>query len=185
MLIQSPSPVGKDVAIQSLQSKIHAALLTTWGLSSSDYACYDRCYANKKDGSYIAEVYVSAGEYKEVYYDDTYAAVSFFGVSERETFNSTMSVPVHLIFMVDLARVKPSNVNRADEEVKVDVLNIIGAHSHGFVFQGIESRVDNCLKEYPGTRRGMSKMDMHPLLMFRVNLLLNYDKNICSNFNLL
>lgn len=178
MLIQSPSPVGKDVLIQKLQTKLHSKLLTQWDLDTGEYACYDRCYPNKTDAGYTAEVYVSNGEYKEVYYDDTYAAVSFFGVGDKETYDSLFKVPVHLIFMVDLKRVKPDNTNRADEEVKIDVENIIGWSGYSFTLQGVETRVENVLREYPGSRK--SKMDMHPYFMFRVNLMLVYDKSICS-----
>jgi hypothetical protein len=177
MLIQSSSPVGKDVSIQRLQSRLHGLLLTAWGIDTSEYASYDRCYANKKSNGYVAEVYVGNNEYREVYWDDNYSAMSFFGVSERETFNMIYEVPIHLIFFVDLSKIKPSNTNRADEEARKDVLDIIGKGMFNFTFQSIETRVENVLREYRSTLadKRLVKIDMHPIHSFRINLSLKYD----------
>jgi hypothetical protein len=175
MLIQSPSPVGKDVPIQRLQTKIHTALLTAWGIDTSEYACYDRCYANRSKGGYVAEVYNGNNNYQPVGWDDSYSAVSFFGISDKETFNMILSVPVHLVFFVDLSKIKPDNTNRADEEARRDVLEIIGGGMFGFVFESVEVRVENVLREYKSTLLDAVKIDMHPIHSFRINLSLKYD----------
>jgi hypothetical protein len=181
MLNQSPSPVGKDISIQRLQSKLHTSLLTKWGLNSTEYLSYDRCYPNKKDKGYVAEVYTGANQYKEVYWDDAYSVVSFFGVSERENFNMVLEVPVHIVFFVDLSKIKPTRTNRADEEARKDVLDIIGGGLFGFSFQSVEVRIENVLKEYKSTLvdKRLVKVDMHPIHAFRINLLLKYDMSNC------
>lgn len=177
MLIQSPSPVGKDVSIQRLQTRIHTALLTKWGIESDQYLCYDRCYANKTASGYVAEVYNGSNQYKEVYWDNKYSVVSFFGISDKEVFNMMLEVPVHLVFFVDLSRIKPSNTNRADEEARKDVLSIFGKGLFNFSFQSLEIRIENVLREYKSTLvdKRLSTVDMHPIHSFRINFLLKYD----------
>jgi hypothetical protein len=178
MLIQSPSPVGKDVAIQRFQTRLHTSLLAAWTAIDTDkYACYDRCYPNKKVNGYVAEVYNGNNEYQPVYWDDNYSVISFFGISDKEVFNMMMEIPVHLVFFVDLSKVKPDNTNRADEEVRRDVLSIIGKGLLGFTFQSLEIRIENVLKEYKSTLVDdrLKTVDMHPVHCFRINLLLKYD----------
>lgn len=188
MLNVVSSPVGVDVPIRKFQEKIHPLIMAKWGLDplvsaeNALYQSYGRAYKNRKDSGYVAEVFTSGTEYKDVYWDDTLNAISFFGIGQQITHAIKETVDVHLVFFVDLAKVKPAITNkRADEEVRLDLLNIIQTNNFGFRLTGMELGIENVLKEYPGTRRDerLKYVDMHPVHCFRLNFSLTYDKNIC------
>jgi hypothetical protein len=184
MLITRTNPVGIDVAIQNLQTHLHKQLVKVWNLEEDDplYECYGRAYRNKKDSGYIAEVYAGGNEYKEVYWNDRLKAISWFGTSGRLTFDKVNKVDVHLVFFVNLAKLKPDVAHRADEEVRNDVQKIFGNTLHGFSFEGMEMWLENVLREYPGSRRDnrLIAVDMQPVHCFRVNLSLLYKPSICN-----
>jgi hypothetical protein len=184
MLITKINPVGIDVAIQNLQTHLHKQLVIKWGLTGPDdpaYKSYGRVYRNKKDGQYIAEAYIGNKEYKEVYWDDTLTAISFFGTGSKTTFDLNNKVEVHLVFFVNLAKLKPSVAHRADEEVRNEIQQLFGNTLHGFSFESIELWLDNVLREYPGSRRDqrLIAVDMQPVHCFRINLSLMYKPSIC------
>lgn len=182
MLITKTNPVGIDVAIQKLQTFLHNKLtgVVLWN-NATTYKCYGRCYRNKKDTGYIAENYEGGIEYKEVYWDDSLSAVSFFGVSGQIKHDIKEQVSVHLVFFVNLKKLKPAINHRADEEVHKDILQLIGNTLFDFEYTGMEFSIENVLREYPGSRRDdwLKFVDMHPVHCFRLNFDLVYDKNIC------
>lgn len=177
MLITKTAPVGLDIAIQAVQTKLHTALLLKWGIDTADYRCYGRCYRNKQDNGYIAENYEGEGQYKEVYWDDTLKAISFFGSSANTQMDINSKVDVHLIFFVNLAKLKPAILHRADEEVRQDVVSVIGKNSFGLELQSIETWLENVLREYPGSRRDnrLNAVDMQPQHCFRINFTMYYN----------
>lgn len=186
MLVTKTNPDGIDYPLQQLQTVLHDTLITTWGIDTATYKCYGRCYRNRIDGGYIAENYEGSNEYREVYWDDTLKALSFFGTSGRTLFNGKEFTDVHLIFFVNLAALKPSVTHRADEEVRKDVIDVLKVSTYGFTYTGFEMYIENVLKEYPGSRRDNRLMyvDMHPTHCFRANLKLIYDinSNNCTPF---
>lgn len=180
------NPVGVDILIQRLQKHLHDRLLVTWGLQSADYVSYARCYRNRRADGYAAEWYEGDGEYKDVYYDDTKAAVSFFGIGNRTKATLGEEVSIHLVFFVNLAKLKPLIAHRADEEVRKDVRDLIGSGLYGCEIDSVEMWLENCLKEYPSTlssisttKNGSVIMDTHPAHCFRINLIGRFSKNIC------
>lgn len=187
MLIVIDDPKGIDVPIRKLQEKLHSYLMNAWILDPEDdiqnalYQSYGRCYRNKKDTGYIAEVYVGSNEYKEVYWNDNLNAISFFGISSVINHNVGEIADVHMAFFVNISKLKPALTNRADEEVRMDVLNMLGKGWFGFNLVSIELGIENVLKEYPGSIRdkGLARVDMHPIHCFRINLKLNYNRNNC------
>jgi hypothetical protein len=181
MLITKDNPVGIDNAIQKLQTIIHTALVSRWGVSA-DYECYGRCYRNKKDDGYVAEIFTSGKDYKDAYWNDTLTALSFFGVSDKvDNDTGSAKAQVHLVFFVDLSKIKPAIAHRADEEVRQDVINAIGPFLNGFTYLGYETGIDNVLREYPGSRRseGLKAVDMQPVHCFRIRLSLIFQNNNC------
>lgn len=178
MLIRRDNPKGIHIAVQKLQSVLHTALLSAWGISEDAYHCHELCNRNPSlDGGYTAEVYNSTtGNYDEVYWDDALSAVSFFGMGPKITRRLQDEVPVHLVFFVDLKKLKPSIAHRADEEVRLDVLRAVGKDLHGFRYDGLELYLENVLREYPGTRasEGLKYIDMTPTHIFRLNYTLTF-----------
>lgn len=189
MLITKVNPVGIDAVIQKLQKHLHDRLIQLWDLTGNEdkYVSYGRCYRNRKADGYIAEVYVGGNEYRDAYFDDKLFASSFFGTGSKESHNTGETVDIHLVFFVNLKKLKPLIAHRADEEVRKDVQNLIGKNLFGCEYVSTELWLENCLREYPGTLRnlqlnrgdGSEKFDMHPQHCFRINLQCRYSKNIC------
>lgn len=184
MLITKTSPVGIDWHIQKLQTLIHNRLISAdyWNIDSADYRCYGRCYRNKTDDGYVAQNYESGNDYREVYWDDSLKAISFFGTGNTVQIDMNAQADVHLVFFADVVKLAPTILHRADEEIKQDVLDIIGKNAHGFSVQSVETSLENVLKEYPGSRRDnrLKYVDMHPVHCFRINMRLIYNPNkIC------
>jgi len=168
-----------DFYIQQLQNKLHASLLTKWGIDTALYECYDRCYRNKVEDGYIAEFFEGGKNYREVYWDDKLAAVSFFGQSGDITRDVKNIVSIHLVFFVNLTKVKPDLLHRGDEEVRADVQDITGRFSSSFTHESTELWLENVLSDYPGSRRDerLKSVDMHPVHCFKMNFTLRYDPN--------
>ena len=185
MNVTKTNPVGIDIPLQKLQTLLHGKLITAWDLSGTpmDYQCYGRCYRNKTDNGYVAEYFTGIeNKYQEVYFDSQYKAISFFGIGQEMTEDKGfLKGDVHLVFFVDLAKLKPAIDHRADEEVRKDVIAAIGGNNYGFNFTGIELSLENVLQEYPGSRRDdrLKYIDMHPIHCFRINFDFLIDKNNC------
>lgn len=185
MLVTKTNPVGIDWRIQKLQTYLHGRLATKWSIDvndseqSSTFMSYGRCYRNKKNEGFVAEVFTGNNEYKEVYWDDSLKAISFFGLGSKETAKIMDTVEVNLIFFVNLQKLKPSITHRADEEVRQDVKSLLGVSNYGFKYKSIEVFIDNVLKEYPGSYRNerLKSVDMHPVHCFRINFDLVYNAN--------
>ena len=174
MLYAKTSPIGIDFRIQKLQAFLHSELLTAWGLETAKYESYGRCYRNKKDAGYVAEVYTGSDQYKEVYWQDGLSAISFFGVSDKIMSKLGETANVHLVFFVDISKLKPTITHRADEEVRADVMSRV--EMFGFSLVSVDLWIENVLKEYAGSYRDerLKAVDMHPIHCFRLNLKINY-----------
>lgn len=177
-------PNGIDINIQKLQTFLYNQLLTKWGLNDATLAMYGRAYRNQTDDGFLPEVYEEKGtdnksiDYKEVLFNDHVAASSFFGVGETQKYLAgSTTVPVYMIFMVDLKKIKPNLTWRADEEARLDVQNIVAMQRYGFKLVGFETGIDTVFKEYSGARKryGIKYRDQQPTHCFRVNFTLLYD----------
>lgn len=185
MLIQKTDPKGIDLVLQSFQTDLHARLLAKWGIESDQYMCYPRADRNKTADGYIAE-WFDGNDHKECYWDDALSIVSFFGRSVRSTYDVQTESDVHLVFFLDLQKIKPLITHRADEEVRVDILNVLEDQSYGFLIDSIESGIENVLREYPGSRRDkrLDIVDMQPRYSLRINFKLRFDHNVSNTITL-
>lgn len=185
MLLIKTNPAGVDFYIQQLQTKLHAAMIRETDVDDSKYKCYGRCYRNKREEGYIAENYEGNGEYKEVYWDDTLTAISFFGLSGTIKTGVNHEADVHLVMFANLIKLglqdRQGNTiaHRADEELRALITSVIGNHSNGFNYISTELWIENVLREYQGSRREkrLVAVDMHPVHCFRVNLKLIFNPN--------
>jgi hypothetical protein len=179
MLITKTNPAGIDVVIQQIQTDLYVYLLAKWGIADADYKCSGRCYRNKQDGNYFAQVYIGGNDYEDATWNDMLKAVSFFGISEIETHKAGEKTDVHLVFFVNIAKLKPAIQHRADEEVRKDVQNFF--FQYPGLYKSTELWLENVLKEYRGSSasEGLKVVDMHPIHCFRINLEILYNKNIC------
>lgn len=190
MLITKTNPTGIDLKIQQFQTDLHDRLMELWGLDKNDagenklFECYGRSYRNRKDTGYVAEIF-NGTEYKDVYWNDSLNAISFFGISDKTDIIANNQTDVHLVVFVDLKKLalKDSSntliTHRADNEVRNQVQNIIGRSMYGFSLNSIETGIANVLKEYPGSYRDtrLKNVDMHPVHCFRLNFSIEFDIN--------
>lgn len=186
MLYTKMAPVGVDIPIQKLQVYLHEKLNEKWGLQGTDYQAHGRCYRNQKDAGYVAEVYTGNNEYEEVYLDDRIAAKSFFGLSGDIDYRIANKADVHLIYFVNIARLKPTLAHRGDEEVRKDVQILVDSGYLGFDLTGIRLGIDSVFQEYRGTIQAAAEnlnsikfRDMHPFHCFRFDFTLNYNVKQC------
>lgn len=175
------NPVGLDWYIQNAQTQLYNGLIDLWGLQEVQYSSYGRCYRNKVNDSYVAQIY-NGVEYNEVYWDDNLTAISFFGIGEKTEINSGNKVPVHLVMFINLSKIKAAILHRPDEEARQDVGSVIGQNCFGLHYVSQELWLENVLREYPGSRRDerLKSVDQHPIHCFRFNYNLFYNPNkIC------
>lgn len=176
-------PVGIDINIDRLQRVLYPQLKTAWSITGDTaYDCYARAYRNQTADGYIPEVYKGTDEYKEVLFDDTLSALSFFGVGEQVRYQtgSAATAQVYLIFMVNLSKIK-NGATRNDEEARTDVIRLVTPAPAGFTLTGIDTGIDTVFKEFSGFRKeqGMKYRDMSPFHCFRINFSLLYDPIQC------
>lgn len=181
MLVTKTGPVGIDYGLQELQTELHTRLLTKWSITTDEYKAYGRCYRKPTDKGYVAVNYDSGTEYAMMI-DDSLKAISFFGQSPTTRLDQKESTEVHLVFFVNLAKLKPSIAHRADEEVRKDVISLFAPALYGFAYQGFEITIESTLREYRGSWNKI--LDMHPWHCFRINLKVLYDinSNNCTPF---
>lgn len=175
------NPVGVDEVIQSMQKRLFSNLSDAWP-AGIKYNAYGRCYRNKKDNGYIAEFYEGSNEYREVYWDDTLSALSFFGVDPITEIDTDPVANVHLVFFVNIADLKPGlQIERQDEEVRLDVYRIIERNIRGLVVNAQKTGIENVLREYPGSFRDdrLKVVDMHPVHAFRYDFQVRYHPFRC------
>ena len=104
MNVTKSNPAGINWYVQKLQTKLHDTLINTshWNLSdTSQYKAYGLCYRNKTDDGYVAENYEADGEYRDVYWDDSLTAVSFFGLTNNI---KNGEADIHLVFFANLQK---------------------------------------------------------------------------------
>jgi hypothetical protein len=187
MMPLKASPVGIDIPVQRFQKFLYPSLQAKWNINNdTDYDCHGRAYKNQTTDGYIPEIFQGTDpkkiEYKEVFFDDTKKALSFFllgDVTKHDTGNST--APVSLFFMVNVPGLKPSISYRADEEIRNDVERLCQIERFGFVMTEMIVGFDSVFKEFSGWRKiqGVKFRDMHPLHCFRLNFQVLYDINEC------
>lgn len=182
MLIQKPNPTGIDAPINQLQELLYDRLLKVWnkGRNSQDliqWNSYARCYRNRAEDGYVAELYDGGNQYKEVYWDDSLDVVSFFGQSVDIASDMQLRNQIHLVFFANITRLKNTDDYRLDEEVRNDVLKVVGDGWYGMEVENVELSLDRCLREYPGSRREdrLKYVDMQPIHCFRINFKAAYD----------
>ena len=133
----------------------------------------------------MAEAYVGLNEYKEVYLDDKYPAISFFGLSGDIDFKVINTADVHLIYWVNIPSLKQL-IHRGDEEVRKDVQALVKDKLYGFSLTGVRMGIDRVFQEYRGTimaaqanLNGANFRDMHPFHCFRFDFRVQYDIKHC------
>jgi len=172
MLYTKETPRGIDVPIQKFQEYLYANITDIWNIDAEkDYDCFGRVYRNQKGAGYVPEVYIGNNNYRDAYFDDNKAAISFLGVEDVQKFKVKMTANVFLIFCVNLKTLYPDVNHRADEEAHRDAINLSGRTLGEFM--GLVTGIDSVFKGYD--IKQIKYRDMHPMHCFRLNYLVNYN----------
>lgn len=182
MNLIKPSVTGIDIPIQKLQTVLYNKILPLWNVNDASFTMYGRAYRNQISDGYVPEIYVGKNEYSDAYFNDQLSASAFFGLGEVEKIDkSNPTADVFLIFMVNLAKIKPGDT-RNDEEARVDIEKICLNKDFGFYLGSMVTGIDQVFKEYTGyrTTKGIKFRDMHPWHCFRLNFKLTYNIYDCK-----
>lgn len=114
------NPVGLDAIIHDTQVEVYK-LATEWGIELTGYP---RCYILEKDGKKTIESYLQDNDYSNslIFAEEN----KFFFVVPNDIEKASTNyytTTIELYFMLNLKECKPSITHRADEEVRVDVIN--------------------------------------------------------------
>lgn len=183
MLITKTNPEALDQELDKLQKRLYATLVPAWGIveGGKQYDAYPRCYRNYKDSVFIPEAKTTGADYQELFFDDTKAAITFFGCDVRNVNSSGRRIAqVHLIGMCDLSVVKPNIAHRADEEVMEDVMSVLRRVDVTITRQ--LTGIDNVFKEYTGWKKetGIAYKNMQPFFCFRFDMEVPYEDRYCK-----
>lgn len=168
-LNQKINPVGIDIPIQDLQTKLHDDLIATWGITTAQYYCYGRVYINPLKEGLSFETYEGSGEYIDVLPGDSIPARSFF-VWEESAYDEKYTAEIGIIFFVNVSVLKSSIAHRADEEVRKDVHDILRKEPFGFKISRLVTGINNVFPEY----RKLKYDDMQPYHVFKFITELKY-----------
>lgn len=177
-----PSPIGIDIPIQRFQEFLYPALLELWEITDAAYDCHGRAYRNQSDDGYYPEVFDGETDYKEVFFDDSLKALSFFHLGDVTKYDvGNATAPIALIYMVNVKELKSTYAYRADEEIRNDVEKFCQIDNYGFRMTDMIIGIDQVFKEYSGWRKdnGVKYRDMHPTHCFRLNFQVLFDINEC------
>jgi hypothetical protein len=184
MIALKQNPKGIDTRIQNIQKALYAKLCALWSMPEVEYNCYGRAYRNQdEEGRYIPEVYTGQQnkEYDDPLLNDAIYCTSFFGRANRddEITGDLSKAHCHLIFCLNVQKIKPSVAHRGDEEIHVDALRTLQQMAGQLDIVSLEQWADTVFKEYTGykARKGMEDADMHPYHYFRINFTTTFKNN--------
>jgi hypothetical protein len=169
------NPKGLDVTIQNIQNLLYSNLLTLWNV---DLDGYGRCYPVFNGQKKEIQFYSGSDEYRNVVVAETN---KFFFTAENDiekVGNTYYKTKIELYFIVNVKEIKPNALHRADEEVRVDVLNVLNTNTFAFVKNTVID-IDKVFNkfEYDYTD------DLQPYHCFKIELnTVEYDinKTICN-----
>ena len=170
---------GIDVEIQDLQTVLYDTLIEDW---SNNVEAYGRAYRNiDSDNKQTLENYIGNGDYQQVYHNDKDICTIFFIVGEDKKTDDgvVFTTEVKCVFMCDLKKVYPNDLERSDEKAQRKVTQIINESYQGdFEITKIETGIKNVFR---GFNQDMIKFeDIHPYHCFSVNIDLSYYLNNCN-----
>lgn len=183
MIVLKNNPVGVDIPINSYQQWLFDELKVLWNLNgTSDFNFYPRVYKNNSENGYVPEVFISSLNstvYNPVLFDETQnTVVSFFYEDNSVKYEAGSSrVKVSLIVLTNIQKLK-QNIDRADEEVKLDLMQLCHSGRFGFEMTGVETGLKNVAKDFDGWLKSKDEktfLDRHPKYCFKINFDLLYD----------
>ena len=188
MLSVKTSPVGVDIPVQGLQIFLYNQLKAKWNITDTEFESYGRSYRNKTDKGYIPEVFQSSSQpgntvYKPVEFDETVNKALFFfdAYDDVKYSKGTSSVKVDIIFLVNVALLKPLLAHRGDEEIRNDVERLMAQKRFSFTMTGYATGFKNVFNRFDGlmSKEQVTFKDLHPIHVFKITADLIYNINDC------
>lgn len=169
--------IGIDFEIQDLQTVLYDSLISLW---VDNIDGYGRAYKNTKNDKVLYEYYLGKDEYLSIYHDDQKAATMFFADNEIHTTEDGIVylAEVKCIFMVDLGRIFPNDVERSDSKAHKHVTQIIHENYQGeFTIKSIDKGLDAVFRGVD--TESIKFSDINPYHVFSVVIDLSYYLNNC------
>jgi hypothetical protein len=168
-IVQKTSPVDVDLIIDYHQSYLFNNLSVSGLTNSTDWESMPRVYKNPWKRGKMPELYLGDGEYREVFYDDRFKMSSFYIVGDTRTLDEGLvQVDVSLIVQADIAKIYPTILHRADEELNNRFVSLSenygGADS--FELTGIVNGVENVYSEFLTDNVGLDDMSNQYVVRF-------------------
>jgi len=176
------NPRGLDVVIHTMQVKLYDELSSLW---STTLEGYPRCYSIKRDARRNIEHYIGRGEYVSLIHAEGNKFFTLAGDSIDYVSNTHYKTTIELFFILNLDTIYNGIYHRADEEVRVDVLNILNKLD-GVQVMKVETLNDRVFMGYNynvGQNLDFTN-DIQPYHCFKLIIdILEYDINehICNN----
>lgn len=170
---------GIDSVIHSIQMSVYE-LNEKWGIELTGYP---RCYIIQKEkGIKVIEAYMENGEYSgSLIYAEGDKFFFLSGESFDRVSGDYYTTTIELYFMLNLNKIYPNINHRADEEVRIDVVNVLNMIPNISIIK-VESNLDKVFSRF-NNRISQSfeheyKDDMHPYHYFKILIdVLQYDIN--------
>lgn len=170
-IIRKTQPIGIDKVVDQLQDNLET-------LGWSNYEMYSRAYKNETADGIIAEIYRGNEEYREIFFDDTFDATSFFILEDTQPVvnrSQRLEGTLGIIFQVKSIALKPNITHRADEEIHYDVLNALSSNVPKWETIEVVTGISNV---YAGLNTDTIQFtDIGDFHVFRVNLTGGYSVN--------
>lgn len=169
------NPKGIDRAIQTIQTYLFDNL--GWG----DIDVYGRVFKNiNKEGKLVAEAYKGNNEYIDVFTNDSKNGSVFF--IESDVHNSKEGIrfsnSLKIVFMVNLKKVLPGIVHRADMEAEFKAIELL-RKTHRFSFEKMGKGIKESLGEF--YTEGIKTDDMQPYHVFSITGEVTYTVSCLTN----
>lgn len=170
------SPIGLDAIIAKIQTKLYDKLTALWGVALEGYP---RCYEIKRDKKVTIEHFISANDYVSLIHVDKN---KFFFLSKqdyKQNSNTTYDTEIELYFIVNLKECKASINHRADEEIRLDVMNVLSTIGNIGIDTKITTNIDDVFKGYDFRVTD----DMQPYHCFKITMSINdfkLNQKICN-----
>ena len=160
-----------DSIIQDLQTRLYDHLTVKWNTQKID--AYGRVYKNEVKGKTLPMIYdANSKNYKEVYYN---GQSCFFFVDEDDhpcdDEDHEFTTDVKICFMLNLDDLK-TQTERADADVKRDVVTFLAENDYQFRVKGYLTGVDNVFREFDTS--GLKEPDTQPLHVFAIKTSFSY-----------
>jgi hypothetical protein len=162
-LVTKISPKGIDDVVAEVQSHLNT-YLPTW----TNVTAYPRIYKEETNSGIKPMVYLSNGDYVDVFYDDTLdGSIFFYGEDTRPITDLTYSTVLSLVFQIDLDALYPTILHRADEEAHNQVIIALNK-LHLYKVTNLVQGIRNVYNEFEVSQVLLD--DINKFHVFRIDL---------------